>query len=149
MTPAESLPIFYRSDKKQWRQELERCVNRWDIRWTVFPYDINPELLRLLSRDPACRLTYVDHKAVIFMRDNPDVERCLDPKLAQSLTTPTMSPPESLSLPGLFGNRRTSAFERFITGFFKGQIFPTENHMLDLFHYFHGEWIKAYAHFAK
>ncbi|MBW2060708.1 MAG: tetratricopeptide repeat protein [Deltaproteobacteria bacterium] len=136
-----------RQDKRQWRQALEQGVTRWNIQWIIFPYDVNPGLLNLLSRNSAWRLAYVDHKAVIFVRNGPEIERYIDPNLKRLLKPSIPSPLRTL--PGLFGNQRPNSFKRFLSGFFEKQAFPTHHHMFGLFHYFRREWPKAHAHFTE
>lgn len=134
-------------DPKRWRRDIEAAVARWGVRWTVFPYDACPDLLHLLSRDPAWRLAYVDAKAVIFVRNGPEAERWIDPRLAETLAPPPA--PDPGDLPGLNGRPRPGPWRRFWSGWFQRQAFPTQDHMMGLFHYFRRELPDALAHFAR
>jgi hypothetical protein len=125
---------------------IEAAVARFGVRWIVFPYATNPELLTRLSRDPRWRLAHVDPVAVIFVRESPDAARFVGPS---ALSSGPPEAPEVGSLPGLDrGTRRRGKVARWLAGLYERQVFPDQEHYLGLFHLFRGEPAVAAAWFA-
>lgn len=124
---------------------IEAAVARFAIRWIVFPYATNPELLTRLSRDRRWRLAHVDPVAVIFVREGPGAEAFVGPSV---LSSGLPAAPEVGSLPGLGGAARPGTLARWLGGFYERQTFPDQEHYLGLFHLFRGEPAVAAAWFA-
>ena len=124
---------------------MEACVARYGIRWIVFPYATNPKLLQRLSRDRKWRLTYVDHLAAVFVREDGETSALVDEsaRLAESLTT---RPTVLEGLPGIGGAARRGKARRWLEGFVRRQSIPTEPAHLGLFHHYRGrrEWAAPY-----
>jgi hypothetical protein len=89
----------------QSERELEAAVRRYGIRWVVFPYVTEPELLGRLSRDPRWEIAYRDHLAVIFVRRN-SAERGVHVWGSAIRAGGAVEAPPLGSLPGLGGDPR-------------------------------------------
>lgn len=134
------------------QEGIEACVERYGVRWIVFPYATNPGLLNRLGRDRRWRLAWFDHLAVIFVREGPGAAAWVAPEAAAVAEpgAPRTAPPalELRSLPGLGGAPRPGRASRWLSGCYRRQRFPSEEHFRGLFHLFRGEPERAAALFA-
>jgi hypothetical protein len=122
-------------------EAMERAVDRWGIRFAIFPYATNPRLLGRLSGDASWRLAYADPLAAIFVRaDGPAAS-------VPEVPPPPPAPPLD-ALPGLGGPPRPGRAARWAEGLVARQRFPSEGHYLGLFHLYRGELPAAGAHMA-
>jgi hypothetical protein len=128
-------------------EALEAAVSRYGIQWIVFPYAINPELLKRLSRDPRWKLSYVDDLSVIFTRADSAAAAPVDPSL-DSRVGMDFHRIEVRSLPGLGGGDRRGGIRNWIAGVERREEFPSEDFNLGLFHFFKGEPVRAERRFA-
>ncbi len=126
-------------------EALEAAVRRYGIRWLVFPYSFNPDLLGRVSRDPEWRLLHVDHLAVLFARRDAGAPFDVSPSLPGAL------PPASSvgGLPGLGGPPRPGRLRRWLSGLARRAEFPSEDYNLGLFHLYRGEHVQAAARFSS
>ena len=127
---------------------LEACVARHGIRWVVLPHRLRPDLVRGLSRDPRWRLAYVDHLAVLFLRDGPGAEALVDASV-QRLTPSSRAPVNGSRLPGLGGPPRASRVRRWWSGLWSRQEYPTRPLAMGVFHYSRHEARPAEVQFAE
>jgi hypothetical protein len=139
---------FYRSYRAAFSQQdaFEAEAQRWDARWTIFPYATFPQLLGRLSSDPRWLLAYADPVAALFVRAGPEAARFVDPELS----TRTSPAPLALeTLPGFpAGPPRPSRAAALAAGFASRVRFPSADHYLGLFHLYRGELAPAAARMA-
>jgi tetratricopeptide (TPR) repeat protein len=128
-------------------EALEARAARDGIRWIVFPYAGNPDLLRRLGSNTRWRLAYVDHLAAIFVREGPGAGALVDPELPRRLA-PAGVAGGVRSLPGLGGPPRAGRAVRWIRGLARREIFPTEEMNLGLFSLYRGDLGAAEARFS-
>jgi hypothetical protein len=126
---------------------IETAVSDWGVRWVVFPYLERPDLLDGLSRDPRWRLAYVDHLAVIFVREGPDAARAVHPSVPAETGGP-LAAARIDDLPGTGAVRRAGGGRRWLEGVLHRQRFPSEAFGLGLFHYFRQDPARAAPRFA-
>ncbi|HZI93868.1 MAG TPA: tetratricopeptide repeat protein [Patescibacteria group bacterium] len=125
--------------------ELEACVAKYGIRWMVFPYATNRDLLVRLSKDAKWRLAYFDHLAAIFVRADGAAPAWLEHPTLDESTSPgaeglDVSPVAGLAgVPGIAGEPRPGGLARWMAGLARRQIFPTDDFNRGLFRYFRGE----------
>ncbi len=136
-----------RLDKKEWLKNLNAAADKWGINWIIFPYILNPPLLNLLSHAPNWRLLYFDQTAVIFYRQDKEMEYIPGIVAPIPPTPPVLLP--LTDLPGLNGRPRPGFISRFISGATEKQHYPTRSQMLGLFHYFRGDLNEALACFSS
>jgi hypothetical protein len=125
---------FYRSYQAMLTSEsaLEAAVARYGLRWIVYPYATNPQLLQRLGADARWRLAYFDHLAAIFVRDGPGAEALVDPGVSAAVSRPP----------------RRGRLARWMSGCFGRQRFPSDSFYRGLFHYFRGEFPHAERRFT-
>src|SRR5262245_9672442 len=129
-------------------EALEASVQRYGIEWAIYPYSTHPDLLSRMSRDSRWKLAYADPLAVIFVRaDSPSASR-VDADLAAGRGA-RLSDSDLRSLPGLGTAPRDGWLHRWMIGFFRREIFPTEDLNLGLFHFYRGELVRAGGRFAR
>jgi len=108
------------------QEALQTCVERWGIRWMIFPYATFPRLLGRMSADSRWTLVHADPVGVVFVRAAPGVAPPTDPALASVLAP---EPVRLEGLPGLdAGPPRPTRFQRWIEGFHSPQRFPSREH---------------------
>jgi len=124
---------------------MESCVARYGIEWIVFPYRFNPRLLGRLSGDRRWRAAYVDHNAVIFVRNDPTAGMPAPPNLP-----PYLPAPRSIEdLPGVGEVPRSKGVAQWLGGLIHRENFPGEDYNLGLFHLYRGELGQALARFNR
>jgi len=123
---------------------LEECVGRYGIRWIIFPYAMNPDLLQRLSRDSRWSLVWVDRLAVIFVRRGSAPRAEATPLRAFRKA----AGPSPRALPGLGGPARLGPLRRWLRGLWSSQAFPDEDYNLGIFHLYRGEPSLAAPRFA-
>jgi tetratricopeptide (TPR) repeat protein len=128
-------------------EALEAAVSRYGVQWMVFPYAINPTLLKQLSRDARWRLAYVDDLSVIFVRQASGAIAPVDPSLDARIGADPRRI-EVRSLPGLGGAARPGEIRHWMAGLFHREDFPSVDFNLGLFHFFRGEPVRAERRFA-
>jgi len=137
---------FFRAYMKIFSSEdaLEALAAKYNVRWIIFPYSMEPVFLARLSADPQWRPAHVDAVAAVFVRDGPDAERRVDRTSLERLAPP--SPPLN-ALPGLGGPARRTPLVRWLRGMVLPSAYPGEAKNLGIYHYYRGELAQAEAWF--
>jgi hypothetical protein len=141
---------FYGSYRRIFSDDeaMDRAVERYGIRWLIFPYATNSRLLMRISDNPGWQLAYVDHLAVIFVRNRRDTLSWVDPGLSRIFRI-SLQGPATETLPGLGSGSPPGALSQWVAGLWSLQVFPSEDHNLGLFHYIRSEISQAAGRFSR
>lgn len=126
-------------------EQLESCVDRYGIRWVVFPYALSPGLLSRMGKDPRWTLVWADRVAVVFTRKGAGSATDAIPAYA----APAIAAPSLRTLPGLGGGSRPGALRTWLSGLVRRAVFPDEDYNMGLFHVARGEPGLAAARFVR
>jgi hypothetical protein len=122
-------------------EQLESCVSRYGIRWTIFPY-VMASLLARLSQDNRWSLVWADRIAAVFVRKGRSQSDALP------VRTPVRRRALLRRLPGL-GGPRPGKLRRWLEGLTRRARFPDEDYNMGLFHVARGEPGLAAERFAR
>jgi hypothetical protein len=122
------------------------AVERYGITWVLFPYQLRPDLLDGLTRDPQWGLIYVDHLAAAFVRVRPGWEALVHESARRAMQEAPVDV-DLGDLPGLRGNPRPGT-PPLLSGLLRRASYPSEAFGRGVFHFHRGEAAKAARGFA-
>ncbi len=111
------------------QNRLDVTARKYGADWIIFNYPLRMDLLKRMSADRRWKLAYFDHISALFVRNDMRMYRFTDGMPA--------SLPEGImdkSIPG-DGIPSATKFERWVSGFYRKQIYPAESCFKGIFHY--------------